>query len=89
MDLLAADVRRDDLYVGGGVPRARASLPSFDKVLEALHPGDTLATTTLDRLSRSTQDMLRFGVVQKGFEGARSGIVSSNPAEGTSTRPRR
>ena len=59
-DLLAAGVRRDDLYLDRGVSGARASRPSFDKALDALHAGDTLVITTLDRLGRSTQNMLAF-----------------------------
>jgi hypothetical protein len=57
-DLLAAGVRRDDLYVGHGVSGARASRPAFDDAVRALHDGDTLVITTLDRLGRSTQNML-------------------------------
>lgn len=57
-DLIAAGVRRDDLYTDHGVSGGRASRPEFDKALEALHPGDTLVITTLDRLGRSTQNML-------------------------------
>ena len=34
-DLLAAGVRRDDLYLDRGVSGARASRPSFDKALDA------------------------------------------------------
>lgn len=59
-DLLAAGVRRDDLYLDQGVSGARASRPSFDRALDALHEGDTLVITTLDRLGRSTQNMLAF-----------------------------
>jgi DNA invertase Pin-like site-specific DNA recombinase len=59
-DLLAAGVRRDDLYVDHGVSGARASRPAFDRALEALIDGDTLVITTLDRLGRSTQNMLAF-----------------------------
>lgn len=59
-DLLAAGVRRDDLYVDHGVSGARASRPQFDRALDALHDGDTLVITTLDRLGRSTQNMLVF-----------------------------
>lgn len=58
VDLLAAGVRRDDLYVDEGVSGARASRPEFDKARAALHPGDTLVVTTLDRLGRSTENML-------------------------------
>ncbi|AMM34770.1 resolvase (plasmid) [Sinomonas atrocyanea] len=59
-DLLAAGVRRDDLYIDQGVSGARASRPQFDRALEALIEGDTLVITTLDRLGRSTQNMLAF-----------------------------
>jgi len=59
-DLLAAGVRRDDLYIDHGVSGARASRPRFDQALGALEPGDTLIITTLDRLGRSTQNMLDF-----------------------------
>lgn len=57
-DLLAAGVRRDDLYVDHGVSGARTSRPEFDRALAALHQGDTLVITTLDRLGRSTANML-------------------------------
>ena len=57
-DLLAAGVRRDDLYVDHGMSGARASRPEFDRAILALHEGDTLVVTTLDRLGRSTQNML-------------------------------
>lgn len=59
-DLLTAGVRRDDLYVDQGVSGARASRPQFDRALDALMEGDTLVITTLDRLGRSTQNMLAF-----------------------------
>jgi len=57
-DLLGAGVRRDDLYIDHGVSGGRASRPSFDRALAAMHAGDTLVITTLDRLGRSTQNML-------------------------------
>ena len=60
VDLLAAGVRRDDLYVDHGVSGARASRPEFDRALDAIQDGDTLVVTTLDRLGRSTQNMLAF-----------------------------
>jgi DNA invertase Pin-like site-specific DNA recombinase len=60
VDLLAAGVRRDDLYVDQGVSGARTSRPQFDRALDALMEGDTLIITTLDRLGRSTQNMLAF-----------------------------
>ncbi|MGZ0069701.1 recombinase family protein [Microbacterium arborescens] len=59
-DLLTAGVRRDDVYVDHGVSGTQASRPQFDRALEALHDGDTLVITTLDRLGRSTQNMLAF-----------------------------
>ena len=62
-DLLAAGVRRDDLYVDHGVSGARASRPKFDKAVTALQDGDTLVITTLDRLGRSTQNMLAFAEI--------------------------
>lgn len=57
-DLLGAGVRRDDLYVDHGASGARARRPQFDLALSALHEGDTLVVTTLDRLGRSTVNML-------------------------------
>ena len=59
-DLLHAGVRRDDLYLDHGISGARASRPQFDRALDALLDGDTLVITTLDRLGRSTQNMLAF-----------------------------
>ncbi|WP_395949368.1 recombinase family protein [Brevibacterium aurantiacum] len=53
-------MRRDDLYIDRGVSGARASRPEFDRALAALIDGDTLVITTLDRLGRSTQNMLAF-----------------------------
>lgn len=58
VDILAAGVRTDDLYVDNGVSGAKASRPAFDKARAALQAGDTLVVTTLDRLGRSTSDML-------------------------------
>ncbi|SEN92252.1 recombinase family protein [Cryobacterium luteum] len=57
-DLLAAGVRRDDLYIDHGVSGARVSRPEFDNALDALYDGDTLVVTTLDRMGRSTANML-------------------------------
>lgn len=59
-DLIDAGVRRDDIYVDHGVSGARASRPRFDHAVGALEQGDTLVITTLDRLGRSTQNMLAF-----------------------------
>jgi DNA invertase Pin-like site-specific DNA recombinase len=60
VDILAVGVRRDDLYVDHGISGARTSRPYFDRALDALEAGDTLVITTLDRLGRSTQNMLAF-----------------------------
>jgi DNA invertase Pin-like site-specific DNA recombinase len=65
-DLVAAGVRRDDFYVDHGVSGARASRPQFDRAVAALEPGDTLVITTLDRLGRSTQNMLSFADELRG-----------------------
>lgn len=66
VDLLAAGVRRDDLYVDNGVSGARASRPNFDRALDAIEEGDTLVITTLDRLGRSTRNMLAFAEELRG-----------------------
>ena len=65
-DLLNAGVRHDDLYVDHGVSGGRASRPQFDKAVTALEEGDTLVITTLDRLGRSTQNMLAFAEALRG-----------------------
>ena len=57
-DLLAAGVRHDDLYIDHGVSGARASRPQLDAAIDALQDGDTLVVTTLDRLGRSTANLL-------------------------------
>ncbi|RNL55629.1 recombinase family protein [Arthrobacter oryzae] len=62
-DLLAAGVRRDDLYTDHGVSGARAARPAFGAALDALHEGDTLVVTTLDRLGRSTANMLELATL--------------------------
>jgi DNA invertase Pin-like site-specific DNA recombinase len=66
LDLIAAGVRRDDLYVDHGVSGAKASRVELDKALAALHDGDTLVITTLDRLGRSTANMLALAEEIKG-----------------------
>ena len=65
-DLLHAGVRRDDLYIDHGVSGGRPSRPKFDKAVAALEHGDTLVITTLDRLGRSTQNMLAFAEALRG-----------------------
>jgi DNA invertase Pin-like site-specific DNA recombinase len=66
IDLLAAGVRHDDLYVDNGVSGAQASRPQFNRALDALIDGDTLVITTLDRLGRSAQNMLVFADELRG-----------------------
>lgn len=65
-DLRAAGVRRDNLYVDQGVSGARATRPQFNRALDALEAKDTLVVTTLDRLGRSTQNMLDFAQELRG-----------------------
>lgn len=69
-DLQAAGVRRDDLYTDRGVSGARSTRPEFDRALGALQPGDTLVITTLDRLGRSTHNMLALAEELRGREAA-------------------
>ena len=59
-EILAAGVRRDDLYVDQGSSGARASRPQLDLALAALEPGDTFVIASLDRLGQSTQNVLAF-----------------------------
>lgn len=66
VDLLTAGVRRDDLYVDHGFSGTLASRPRFDRAVDALEVGDTLVITTLDRLGRSTQNMLAFAEELRG-----------------------
>lgn len=65
-DLLAAGVRRDDLYTDRGASGARASRPEFDRALIALGKGDTLVVATLDQLGRSTANMLALAADLRG-----------------------
>ncbi|WP_371031186.1 recombinase family protein [Pseudoclavibacter sp. JSM 162008] len=58
VDLKSAGVRADDLYVDRGASGAHASRPALDAALRALEDGDTLVVPTLDRLGRSTGNML-------------------------------
>ena len=63
LDLLGAGIRPDDLYSDDGISGAQASRPGLDAALAALMPGDSLVVTTLDRLGRSSRDMLAFSEV--------------------------
>lgn len=86
VDLLAAGVRRDDLYVDHGVSGAKASRVELDKALGALHDGDTLVVTTLDRLGRSTANMLKLADEIKG-KNAGLRVLNLEAAMWTQTRP--
>jgi DNA invertase Pin-like site-specific DNA recombinase len=68
--ILAAGVRRDDLYVDEGSSGARAARPQFDLARAALEPGDTFVIASLDRLGQSTQNVLAFveGIKCRGVE---------------------
>jgi DNA invertase Pin-like site-specific DNA recombinase len=57
--LIAAGVRRDDLYIDHGVSGSRGNRPALDQARAALHAGDTFVVTTLDRAGRSTTNMLQ------------------------------
>jgi DNA invertase Pin-like site-specific DNA recombinase len=57
-DLLTAGVRQDNLYADHRVSDAHTSQPAFGKALAAVQEGDTLVIPTLDRLGRSTRNML-------------------------------
>lgn len=57
-DLRAAGVRADDLYVDHGVSGGKTSRPAWDRAQAALEVRDTLVVTTLDRMGRSTMDLL-------------------------------
>ena len=59
-DLVAAGVRPDDLYMDSGVSGSVASRPELEQAIRALQPGDVFVVTTLDRLGRSTANLLRF-----------------------------
>ena len=60
VDILAAGVRRDDVYVDHEISGARTWRSYSDRALDSLEAGDTLVITALDRLGRSTQNMLAF-----------------------------
>jgi DNA invertase Pin-like site-specific DNA recombinase len=85
-DLLAAGVRRDDLYVDHGMSGARASRPELEQALDALIEGDTLVITTLDRLGRSTQNMVAFAVELR-VKGAGLRVLNLGGAEVDTATP--
>ncbi|MDO2933448.1 recombinase family protein [Paeniglutamicibacter sulfureus] len=58
VDLLAAGVLPADLHTDHGVSGARDKRPGLDAARAKLRAGDTLVITTLDRLGRSTENML-------------------------------
>lgn len=66
-DLFATGVRRDDLYIDHGISGARASRPEFGRAIAALPGDDRLVITTLDRLGRSTANMLELADRLRGL----------------------
>ena len=56
--MLAASVRQRCPLCRPGSKRCPRQSAEFDKALAALHEGDTLVITTLDRLGRSTVNIL-------------------------------
>ncbi|WP_369826178.1 recombinase family protein [Cryobacterium sp. N22] len=66
VEILAAGVRRDVLYVDQGSAGVREARPQLDVALKALEPGDTFVITTLDRLGQSTQNVLVFAENLRG-----------------------
>ena len=85
-DLLAAGVRRDDLYMDHGVSGVHASRPEFDRAMAALQDGDTLVVTTLDRLGRSTQNMLELAQRLRG-QGVRLRVLNLGGGEVDTASP--
>ena len=63
VDLIAAVIRKDDVYVDHGVSGGRARRPGFDAALDALQVGDTPVVATLDHLGRSAANMLELAGV--------------------------
>ncbi|MCI4658454.1 recombinase family protein [Cryobacterium zhongshanensis] len=57
-DLAAAGVRPDDLYVDLGACGARTDHSLLERAIGTLREGDTLVSTTLASLGRSTSDLL-------------------------------
>lgn len=85
-DLLSAGVRRDDLYMDHGVSGVHASRPEFDRAMAALQDGDTMVVTTLDRLGRSTQNMLELAQRLRG-QGVRLRVLNLGGGEVDTASP--
>lgn len=66
LDLAAAGVLETDLHVDTGFSGSRARRPALDRALAELEPGDTFVVTTLDRLGRSTINMLELATRLRG-----------------------
>lgn len=86
VDLRAAGVRPDDLYVDRGVSGARANRPALDAALGALMEGDTLVVCTLDRLGRSTAHMLALTEELRG-SGVRLRVLNLGGGEVDTSTP--
>lgn len=58
--ILAAGSRRDGLCVNHGITDAGASRAHLERALNTPRAGNTLVITTVERLGRSTQNILPF-----------------------------
>ena len=58
VDLRAVGVASENLHVDRLESGGHASLPALDAALQAVEGGDTLVVPTLDRLGRSTVDLM-------------------------------
>ena len=58
VDLRAVGVTAENLHVDRTENGVHASLPALDAALQAVEGGDTLVVPTLDRLGRSTADLM-------------------------------
>jgi Resolvase, N terminal domain len=56
--LIAAGCAEENIRIDHGVSGSRASRPEWDKLLDALQPGDELVCTKLDRIGRSMSNLL-------------------------------
>jgi DNA invertase Pin-like site-specific DNA recombinase len=66
--LVGADCER--VFTDEGVSGAKASRPEWDKCLAYLRPGDALVAVKLDRIGRSTRDLITVaqGLEQQGID---------------------
>ena len=68
------------------VSGAKTDRPELAKLMKALQPGDLLVVTRLDRLARSTRDLLktldRLAKARVGFKSLRETAVDTTTAQG-------